>query len=143
MNAEVEREIVQNFVQKRSKERLRWELSSPKKRLGGMSKINKREYLDERKIYKIPHWSIDALMKQIFLLGGTRRTYYLSLDSYCQTDDFPKEMDICDAISMARQEIGGCILYFGNGIGYYHEGEPYDTHQEYILSARPIKPFVK
>ena len=47
------------------------------------------------------------------------------------------------AISMARQEIGGCILYFGNGIGYYHEGEPYDTHQEYILSARPIKPFVK
>ena len=113
MNAEIEREIVQNFVQKRSKERLRWELSSPRKRLGGMSKIN------------------------------TRRTYYLSLDSYCQTDDFPKEVDICDAISMARQEIGGCILYFGNGIGYYHEGEPYDTHQEYILSARPIKPFVK
>lgn len=66
------------------------------KRLGGMSKINKREYLDERKIYKIPHWSIDALMKQIFSLGGTRRTYYLSLDSYCQTDDFPKEVDICD-----------------------------------------------
>lgn len=31
MNAEIEREIVQNFVQKRSKERLRWELSSPKK----------------------------------------------------------------------------------------------------------------
>ena len=82
-----------------------------------MSKINKREYLDERKIYKIPHWSIDVLMKQIFLLGGTRRTYYLSLDSYCQTDDFPKEVDICDAISMARQEIRGCILYFGNGIG--------------------------
>lgn len=55
MNAEIEREIVQNFVQKRSKERLCWELRSPKKRLGGMSKINKREYLDERKIYKIPH----------------------------------------------------------------------------------------
>lgn len=142
MNAEIEREIVQNFVQKRSKERLRWELSSPKKDWVACLK-SIREYLDERKIYKIPHWSIDVLMKQIFLLGGTRRTYYLSLDSYCQTDDFPKEVDICDAISMARQEIGGCILYFGNGIGCYHEGEPYDTHQEYILSARPIKPFVK
>lgn len=58
------------------------------------------------------------------------------------TDDAQVHFKIV-AISMARQEIGGCILYFGNGIGYYHEGEPYDTHQEYILSARPIKPFVK
>ena len=56
--------------------------------------------------------------------------------------DIEKEMDIYDAIRMARQEIGGCILYFDNGIGYYHEGEPYDIHQEYILSARPIEPFV-
>ena len=56
--------------------------------------------------------------------------------------DIEKEMDIYDAIRMARQEIGGCILYFGNGIGYCHEGESYDIHQEYILSARPIEPFV-
>ena len=55
MNAEIEREIVQNFVQKRSKERLRWELSSPKKRLGGMSKINKREYLDNYISVKYDH----------------------------------------------------------------------------------------
>lgn len=46
---------------------------------------------------------------------------------------FIGELTIGEAIRKAREDDMGCIVYFGNGIGYYHEGELGKFPPEYIL----------
>ncbi len=51
MDTEIENEIVKNFVQKRSKERLCWELSSPKKDwVACLKSIRESIWMKERSI---------------------------------------------------------------------------------------------
>ena len=46
---------------------------------------------------------------------------------------FIGELSIEEGIKQARYDDMGCVLYFGNGVGYYHEGELDKRPPEYIL----------
>lgn len=139
MDLNIEKGIVNLFYQKKYRDRIIWELETPRRRTQGISKMGKREYLDEKKLCQLPYLEIAEFIKQVSTLGGTHDAYFISIDSYYRFEDFPQKISITDALNMARHDISGCILYFGNGIGYYHEGEPYDVSMEYILSAHPVK----
>ena len=116
MNSNIEEEIVDSYYQKRCRERIKWELKTPRRRDDGIWKMRLKKYLDEDKMHHLEYLSIEQLKKKILKLGGKETAYLISIY-------FVGEINIAEGIEKARNDDMGCILYFGNGIGYYHEGE--------------------
>ena len=126
MNLEIEKEIVDNYYQKRCKKRIKWELETPRRRRDAIWKMGDRKYLEEKRLHFVKYMSDKNLILKILEMGGTKRAYYMSID-------FIGELTIEEAVRKAREDYWGCIVYFGNGIGYYHEGELEKFPPEYIL----------
>ena len=56
-----------------------------------------------------------------------------SINSFLISIYFVGEINIAEGIEKARNDDMGCILYFGNGIGYYHEGELGKNPPEFLM----------
>lgn len=126
MNLDIEKEIVDNYYQKWCKKRLKWELETPRRRSDAVWKMRLMKYLEEKKLHPIEYLPEKELKKKILELGGTKKAYLISIY-------FIGELSVEEGIREARRDDMGCILYFGNGVGYYHEGELEKRPPEYIL----------
>ena len=126
MNLKIEKEIVGYYYQRWCKKRINWELETPRKRDDGIWKVRSIKYLEEKTMYPVEYLALEKLKDKIIKLGGREPAYLISLS-------FVGELSIDEGIKMARNDDMGCVLYFGNGVGYYHEGELEKFPQEYIL----------
>lgn len=126
MNLTLEKEIVDNYYQKWCRKRIKWELETPRKRKDAIWKMRLVKYLEESTMYLIEYLTVEELKDKVLELGGKSQSYLISVG-------FVGELNFEEAIEMARNDDMGCILYFGNGVGYYHEGELDKFPPEYIL----------
>lgn len=75
MNSNIEEEIVDSYYQKRCRERIKWELKTPRRRDDGIWKMRLKKYLDEDKMHHLEYLSIEQLKKKILKLGGKETAY--------------------------------------------------------------------
>ena len=120
----IEEEIIKTFVVKNKQERILWELGSSKKReqvfwrFAGTA-IFKAECLNFLK-YMTPN----ELEKYLSRFVHTKNVYYLG-------EDYIGGMSLKE--SLVRVNMGAiCIIYCGNGIGYY-QGEEDQGHRPRCL----------
>lgn len=122
----MEEEIVKNYVVKNRQERILWELSSPRKRSGIMwrhfpgVRLFKAECLQAAD-YMPP----DVLEKRLFELSGAKSVYYMGADQI-------GEFSLKEAVKMADMN-DVCIIYCGNGIGYYQGEQEYGNAPRFLL----------
>ena len=126
---EVEHEIIRSFVAKNRQERLSWELANPKKREKFFWNFAGTQYFKQDCLQSIELLSYKELETAIFRFGKTRTVYYLGASCIGR-------IPLTQAVQYAAQgDI--CIIYCGNGRGYY-QGEPYSGNKnKYLLIAHP------
>ena len=125
MNIEIEKEIIKFFFLKNKQERLIWELSDPGKRKSFRDRIAHPTLFDERYLYVSEMNNMDCL--KLFLQEKSRKK-----EIYMIGESHIGEITIDDAIALLKKnEI--CILYCGNGVGYYQPEEDYGHFEKYIL----------
>ena len=126
---DIERDIIKKFVCKHRQERLIWEFGNSRKREQIMMQrfagpqIFKEDYLKATE-----YMSPDVLQIQLFKLGGTKNVYYIG-------ESYIGEMSLKQATETVNTgEI--CIVYCGNGIGYYQGEEEFGYRPRYFLIAK-------
>lgn len=131
MNAEIEKEIIRNFVVKSKQERILWELQSRKYRDSvAFGRFCGAEIFKAQCLYPVESWRSDILENYLLQLGGTQNAYVLSTNGIC-------ECSLKEALANLRGTIG--IVYCGNGVGYY-QGEPNPFKMpQYILLKEGMK----
>lgn len=124
----IEEKTVKMFCQKRCRDRIIWELGREDDRFSGIYKATEMSRLRSNMVYKLDYLDEKELKEKVLQLGGKTCAYYLSFE-------YQGKIAIEKAIHMARYEGGmsGVIVYFGNGVAYYHEGELEHFPVEYLL----------
>lgn len=127
-NKNIEEEFVKKFVVKCKQERILWELNNSKKR--------------PRIIWNFMHWNIfknncltptkympkDIMEKKLFDLGKTNDIYFIG-------EDYIGNISLKQAVDRANMgEI--CIIYCGNGIGYYQGEQEFGAPPRFLLLAQ-------
>lgn len=128
MICDTEVEIVRKYVIESRQDRIIWELTKPEKRKHIMLRrfpgvaLFKEDCLQEIK-YLPP----DELERKLFQLSKSRNTYFIG-------ESHIGELTLREAVK--RADMGDiCIIYCGNGVGYY-QGEEYGPPPRYILLER-------
>lgn len=120
-NKSVEEEIIKTYVIKNKQERILWELNNPKKRenvvfekFAGLN-LFKNDY-----IQSIDFLSEEEMESYLFEISKAKDVYFLG-------EGYLGKLSLKEAVKRAATgEI--CLIYCGNGIGYYQgeqcEGKP-------------------
>lgn len=128
MNTIIEREIIKSFFLKNKQDRLIWELNNPRKRKRFVDRIAHPTYIDESCMKVSEMNSLEEVKHFLQNISGTNEIYMIG-------ESYIGEITIDNAINyLRRNEI--CILYCGNGIGYYQPEENYGDFKKYILKKR-------
>lgn len=110
----VEQEIIKKYVDKNKQERILWELDNPKKRGNVFWKFAGSDIFKKDCLQPVEYMSSDEMERHLFKLSGVRDIYFIG-------EDYIGELSLKEAVKRAGTgEI--CIIYCGNGIGYY-QGE--------------------
>lgn len=118
-------EFIKRFVISNKQERLIWELESPKKRKNlfwrfAGSNIFKDGYLQET-----DYMSADELESELYQLGKSKVAYFIG-------KSYVGELSLKVAVEKAScGEI--CVIYCGNGKGYYQGEEDRANTPRYFL----------
>lgn len=77
----------------------------------------------------------DAMERYLIELGGTRNAYYMGAE-------FIGEMALAVALKKSAEEGDVCIIYCGNGVGYYQTEQEVGPPGRYILleKSKRFKP---
>ena len=124
----IEKEIVNHFIIKNRQERLLWELNSPRKRnqvfwqFAG-PKLFKKECIDF-----VDYMSSDQIEKFAFTHTTTKNVYYIG-------EDYIGELSIKQAIDNVNLGMI-CIVYFGNGFGFYQGEEEHGNRPRCLLKSK-------
>lgn len=122
---DIEREIVEKYVKKHKQERILWELTNAKKRDAVIWKFAGTNIFKDNCLQKTEYMSSSMLFKYLYEMGASKRIYYIG-------ESFIGEMNLEEAVKKANNgEI--CIIYCGNGIGYYQGEQEYGSPPRYIL----------
>ena len=122
---DIEREIVEKYVKKNKQERILWELTNVKKRDGVIWKFEGTAIFKDSCLQKIEYMSGSLLVKYLYELGSSKSIYYIG-------ESYIGEMNLEEAVKKAN--IGEiCIIYCGNGMGYYQGEQEYGSPPRYIL----------
>lgn len=125
MNVEIEREIINCFFKKNKQERMIWELENPEKRKYFWNRIAHLTVLEESCLQVSEYKNYEELQQFLMEKSGRKEIYMIG-------ESYIGEIAIEDAIDyLQKSEI--CILYCGNGIGYYQPEEDYGNFKKYIL----------
>lgn len=120
MNKKTEEEIVKNFIKKNKQERVIWELNSPRKREEVIWRFDKPDIFIRDCLFPVEYMDKSQMENCLFQLSGNKNVYFISAD-------YIGEMSLEKASKQAT-EVQVCIIYCGNGIGYYQgeqeEGKP-------------------
>lgn len=118
-------EFIKRFVISNKQERLIWELESPKKRKDlfwrfAGSNIFKTECLQE-----VDYMSTDELETKLYQLNKSKEVYFIGTS-------YVGEISLKEAVEKASSgEI--CVIYCGNGKGYYQGEEERANTPRYFL----------
>nr|WP_270514947.1 hypothetical protein [Coprococcus catus] len=108
---ETEKEIVQNYIIKSKQERIEWELSHSKKRKDIIWHFHKPDIFKEACLHAVDYMDKEAMKNYLHKLSGAENVYFIG-------EDYIGKMLLEQAAERANEgEI--CIIYCGNGIGYY------------------------
>lgn len=121
----IEEEIVKKYVIKNKQERILWELSSPRKREQIFWRFADSEILKSSCLKPIEYMSVETMEKYLFKLTGVKSVYFIG-------EDYIGELTLRQATERANMgEI--CIIYCGNGIGYYQGEQGYGAPPRFLL----------
>lgn len=130
MICSIEEEIIRNYVKENKQERLIWELNSPKKRKSVIWKFAGSELFKTGCLTSIGYMPTDSMERYFYQLSGKTMVYFIG-------EDYIGQMVLKEAVQRAHEgEI--CIIYCGNGIGYY-QGEGVAKPPRYLLSSNQLK----
>ena len=122
----MEEEIVKNYVVKNRQERILWELSSPRKRSGIMWRHFPGVRLFKAECLQATDYMPPSVMeKRLLELAGAKSVYYIGTN-------YIGELSLKEAVDMAYMD-DVCIIYCGNGIGYYQGEQEYGSPPRFLL----------
>lgn len=116
-------EIVRKFIRRNKQERILWELSSPRKRKEIAYHLSTPDIFMPQCLNPV---SLDAkwTVADYFEGKGIFNVYYIGMH-------YIGEMTVKDAIEESCCDM--CIIYYGNGIGYYQGEEAKGGPPRYLL----------
>lgn len=122
----VEQEIVKEFVDKNKRDRILWELTdSEKSKRIMISRFAGPNILKRNCMRAINYMSSKEMEKYFMQLRGGEDVYFIG-------ESYIGELSLREAvICAARGEI--CIIYCGEGIGYYQGEEESGKTPRYLL----------
>lgn len=127
MNKETESEIIKKFIVKNKQERIIWELQNVKKRKKVFWHFDHPDIFKKEILYPSTYKDAENLEKLLYEMSGTRECYVIG-ECYIGT------MQLRQACEEAWQG-GICIIYCGNGIGYYQGEQEYGAPPRFLLHA--------
>ena len=128
MQNEIEEEFVRNYVKKNKQERIMWEFSNSKKRENVIWKFDKPSIFIDSCLKKIEYMSNDDMEKYLSGLCKSKKVYFFG-------EDFIGQLSLRESI--LKTKMGGiCIIYCGNGIGYYQGEQEKGAPPRYLLLTK-------
>ncbi|MBQ7916947.1 MAG: RHS repeat-associated core domain-containing protein, partial [Firmicutes bacterium] len=122
----VEEEIVRGYVKDNKQERLLWELNSPKKRKTVIWKFADSEVFKSNCLNPVKYMSAKQIEKHFSPILTASNVYFIG-------EDYIGQLTLQQAAQRAQEgEI--CIIYFGNGIGYYQGEQCTGKPPRFLLS---------
>lgn len=124
----VELEIVKTYIDKTKQDRIIWELSKPEKRKDLMiRRFAGPELFDKACIQSVEYMSPNTLKTRLYQSSNAKEVYYIG-------EGYIGKLSLDQAT--VRTNTGEiCIIYCGNGVGYY-QGEECGKPPRYLLSGR-------
>ena len=122
----IELEIVKLYVDKSKQERIIWELGKPQKRENIMiQRFAGPEIFEKSCMQQVEYMSPDSLKMYLSQLSGAKEVYYIG-------EEYIGELSLEQAVM--RTNTGElCIIYCGNGIGYYQGERECGNPPRYLL----------
>ena len=127
MNKETEVEIIKKFIVKNKQERIIWKLQNAKKRKKVFWHFDHPDIFKKEILYPSTYKDAEHLEKVLYEMSGTRECYVIGECSI-------GTMQLRQACEEAWQG-GICIIYCGNGIGYYQGEQEYGAPPRFLLHA--------
>lgn len=129
----IEKEIVELFVQKKVRKRVEYELSSKKKRINAFFRLNHSKLtLNQKTIHPIHKADPDDVIQKLIELGASENKAYFM--GYTEEDG--SYVTLAEAIDMAFKFGMPVIVYCGNGIGYIQGEQMYGPAERFLLIAQ-------
>ena len=130
-NNKFEDEIIKKYVIKNKQERILWELSSAKKRDQVFWRFAGSEIFKNECLQFTEYMAPGELEEYLFKLTHVNKVYFIG-------EDYIGEMTLKEAtLKMSKGEI--CIIYCGNGIGYYQGEEDGGNRPRCFLIEKKLK----
>ena len=127
MNKSIEEEIVRYYIKENKQERILWELNSPKKRKDIIWKFAGTDLFKMQHMKATRFLSATSLKEHLFQISKNQTVYFLG-------EDYIGQLSITQAVQRALQgEV--CIIYCGQGYGYYQGEQVSGSPPRYFLVA--------
>lgn len=125
---DIELEIINKFVNKSKQERIIYELSNSKKReYIMMNRFAGSEIFKNSCLQVTESKSLEKVQSELVQLSNTEKVYFMG-------ETCIGELSLIQAIKkVAMGEI--CIIYCGNGIGYYQGEQNFGSPPRYFLKS--------
>lgn len=118
-------EFIKKFVKSNKQDRLIWELESPKKRNELFGRFAGSCIFKTECLKKADYMSADELETKLYQLNKSKEVYFIGVS-------YVGELSLKEAVEKAFcGEI--CVIYCGNGIGYYQGEEDRANTPRYFL----------
>lgn len=122
----IEEEIVRSYVKENKQERLLWELNSPKKRRTVIWKFADPEIFKSNCLNSVAYMSAIQIEQRFSPILTNPNVYFIG-------EDYIGRLTLPQAARRAQEgEI--CVIYFGNGIGYYQGEQCTGKPPRFLLS---------
>ena len=127
MIAPIELEVIRSFVKESKQDRIIWELNSPRKRDSVIWKFVGPEIFKNNCLIPTVYMSAIQLEKHLAPMLTRKNVYYIG-------EGFIGELTLNQAARKAQEGVI-CIIYCGNGIGYYQGVLSIGRPPRYMLSS--------
>ncbi len=137
-NAKFEEEIIKKFIVKDKQDRLLWEFSNLKKRDSVIWHFSGPKYFKHQCLHVTAYMSRDVMQKYLLQHTDSKVVYFIG-------ESHIGFLSVEQAVTKAQTgEI--CILYCGNGIGYYQGEQENGSPPRFLLrhggqgdGSKPLK----
>jgi hypothetical protein len=127
-NGKFEQEIIRKYIVNERQDRLLWELNSPKKRNTVFWHFAGTNFFKRECLHPIEYMSGDAMTKYLLELSRAENVYFIG-ESYIGI------LSLEEAVMKAQTgEI--CVIYCGNGLGYYQGEQENGKPPRFLLLAQ-------